>query len=157
MLFTLVRLVVAATAASATASPQLHTKIRAADSPACVNGVAASSGATFPIEDYTQIVPTAQSDSYTINQTWYNSHYISDHYIGGKRGDDGYSAFKCQYNCNALGSSCASFFVYWFNLGTQEEQAKCVLFNATIDQSNYVAAGAGTAVAGGFDRLCTKK
>ncbi|KAK3685809.1 hypothetical protein B0T22DRAFT_230957 [Podospora appendiculata] len=124
----------------------------------CVNGVPASSQRPdgYPINDYTYVTPTANWTSYKVKPDWYNLHYVSGpHVQASTHRSDPYGAFECQFTCNAAGD-CNAFFVEYVNIGEESEHLNCVLFNATINNSDFVQT-TGNIGAGGYSRLCHPK
>ncbi|KAK4159123.1 hypothetical protein QBC43DRAFT_182086, partial [Cladorrhinum sp. PSN259] len=121
----------------------------------CTTGASASEQhpSEYPINDYTNIVPLENWESYSVKSAWYNAHYISGpHFMGFKHEEGEFGAFKCQYTCNAAGN-CNSFFIWYDNPDTEEEHMNCVLFDAVVPETEFSLSN-GTYTEGAYDRLC---
>ncbi|KAK3328308.1 hypothetical protein B0T19DRAFT_186773 [Cercophora scortea] len=168
----LAALLLAAAVATVTAVPTKATMLKSLHDPrastlhftssenptTCVNGIPASSQRPdgFPIDNYTYVTPTANWTSYKVEPDWYNLHYVSGPHIqAATHRSDPYGAFECQFTCNAAGD-CNAFFVEYVDIGQTSEHLNCVLFNATIDDSDFVQT-TGNIGGGGYSRLCQPK
>jgi len=122
----------------------------------CTDGVSATkqnSAGGYPINNYTVVTPGMNWTSYTVDGDWYHKHYVSGpHYMTFTHASDPFGAFKCQFTCNA-DSKCASFFVWYEDIGTEDEHLNCVLFDAIIPASAFVKTE-GIISTGAYDRLC---
>ncbi|KAK0735438.1 hypothetical protein B0T21DRAFT_290446 [Apiosordaria backusii] len=135
---------------------------------ACTSGPPASSAEDdnggFTIDDYTKVLPSdTNSTSYEVEKSWYKKHFVSGpHWFGYNHAEGQFGAWKCQFTCNAAGTSdgegegeCNGYFVWYESVGTQEEHMKCVLFDAVIPESVLVPTNAtGTMNGGAYDRIC---
>ncbi|KAL2256606.1 hypothetical protein VTK26DRAFT_1420 [Humicola hyalothermophila] len=122
----------------------------------CTTGMPASkqvTAAEYPITNYTVITPTENWNSYAVQKEWSDKHFVSGpHYMAFTHKSDPYGAFKCQYTCNAA-ENCNAYFVWYEDVGTDNEHLNCVLFNAVIPQSVFVETN-GTLATGAYDKLC---
>ncbi|KAK3297220.1 uncharacterized protein B0H64DRAFT_372610 [Chaetomium fimeti] len=136
--------------------PILATPTRDAMPSVCTNGMPASKQhpAGYPINDYTVVTPGDSNwTSYEVKQDWYNDHFVSGpHIMSFTHQSEPYGPFKCQYTCNS-DDSCAAYFVWYANVGTDNEHLNCVLFDAVIPTSAFIET-TGTIASGAYDKLC---
>jgi len=106
----------------------------------CTDGVPASEQhhSDYPIRGYTKIEPQASMVSYEVRKDWYDAHWVSGphvsssfsvlsshlcccwlgwwlthrKYMASTHSSDPYSAFECQFTCNA-NDSCTAYFVWY--------------------------------------------
>ncbi|KAK3897987.1 hypothetical protein C8A05DRAFT_47570 [Staphylotrichum tortipilum] len=130
---------------------------------ACTNGLPASKqhpggGGGYSITNYTQVTPAAAGEgwtSYAVAGGWYGDHFVSGpHVMGYTHKTEPYGPFKCQYTCNA-DASCSAYFVWYENVGTEDEHLNCVLFDAVIPASAFVETN-GTITSGAYDKICER-
>ncbi|KAL2130736.1 hypothetical protein VTI74DRAFT_6000 [Chaetomium olivicolor] len=142
------------------------TATRGAMAAACTNGLPASKqhaaavAANYPITNYTVVTPEEVGimgwTSYTVDQGWAGEHFLSGpHVMSFTHKSDPYGPFKCQYTCNA-NENCSAYFVWYENVGTDNEHLNCVLFDAVVPPSVFVQTNDGSLAKGAYDRLCDR-
>ncbi|KAK4459580.1 hypothetical protein QBC42DRAFT_307750 [Cladorrhinum samala] len=137
--------------------PKSLSGTRGGDAAVCTEGVSASKqhDSSYPILDYTNVIPTQNWTSYSVKEAWFNEHFISGpHYMAFTHKMGQYGAYKCQYTCNSA-DRCNSFFVWFVNVNTPDEHMNCVLFNAVVPQAEFAPSN-GTIAGGAYDRLCER-